>query len=307
MRMIKRLLMAENGVQPADYEYIMLGSAPGQSNTLLSNLDKPSAPYTHVMDDVNYGLANAQGLGKSYAVDVVYWSQGEADTTGGVARATHAAMLQQLYTDLNTDIKAITGQSHDIKMIGYQCTIFSQTGTPDIALAQLDAAIAQPNIILCVPIYAITHLASNNAHLTGRGYSSLGAYYGYCDKRVVVDGETWQMFIPTRVSRQGVVLDIEFPDTGFPLVIDDTLFPTMPNAGFSAVDGASVNNPITSVAVVGPNRVRVVLTNAVAGTLRYGFGTSWGGNLRDSNPLDIQTARRKSLFAPCLIFERAFT
>lgn len=307
-RMIKWLLLKENGIAPEDQDYILLGSAPGNSNTLLSNLDKAggvSAPYTRVLDDVTYGLARAQELGQSYAVDAIYWSQGEADITGAVARATHAAMLVQLYTDLNTDIKAITGQAHDIKMIAYQCSIDEQTN-PNIALAQYDASVTQPNIILCTAVYALEHFALGNEHLSAIGYANLGAYYGYCDKRVVIDGDTWQPFVPTRITRQGTILDVEFPDTGYPLVIDDALFPTVANAGFSAIDALAAGNSIVSAAVVGRNRVKVVLTNAVAGTLRYGF-TSWGGNLRDSNPLDIQAPRRKPLYNPCLTFEKAFT
>jgi Carbohydrate esterase, sialic acid-specific acetylesterase len=305
IRMIKRLLIAENGIQPEDQDYIILGSAPGQSNTAIAGLSKPSSPYTRVMDDVNYGLTRAQGLGQSYAVDAVYWSQGEADIGLSTARATYAAALVQLYTDFNTDIKAITKQAHDIKLISYQCSIYSQTN-PNIALAQYDASLTQPNIILATAVYALEHIAADNAHLTAIGYANLGAYFGYCDKRVVIDGGTWEPFAPTTVTRQGTILDVAFPDTGYPLVIDDVLFPTVTNAGFSAIDGGSVNNPITEVTVIGRNRIKIVLTSAVAGTLRYGF-TSWGGNLRDNNPLDIQSFRRKPLYAPCLIFEKAFT
>jgi hypothetical protein len=311
--MIKRLLTAENNILPTDFDYILLGSAPGQSNTAIAGLIKGSAPYTRLIDDVTYGLARAQALGKSYAVDAIYWSQGEADITLATTRATYTARLQTLYTDLNTDIKAITGQSHDIKLLLYQVSTFDQTN-PNIALAQLDASVgnsalsivANPNIIIATAIYAMEHYASNNVHLTEFGYANLGAYYGYCDKRVVIDGDTWVPFVPTSITRQGTILDVQFPNTGYPLVIDTALFPTHTNAGFTAIDGASANNPITSVSVVGPSRVKIVLTNAVAGMLRYGFLT-WGGNLRDSNPLDIQSVKRKPLYSPCLTFEKTFT
>jgi hypothetical protein len=310
-RMIKRLLIAENNVQPTDFDYILLGSAPGQSNTAIAGLVKGQTPYTNLINDVTYGLARAQELGKSYAVDAVYWSQGERDVTLLTPRATYSAALKQLYNDLNGDIRGITGQTHDIKLIGYQISEFDQTN-PDIALAQLDVATLGhanyvANYILATAVYACEHAASTNVHLATIGYQNLGAYYGYADKRVVLDGETWTPFVPVAggITRQGTILDVRFPNT-YPLVIDNALFPTHTNAGFTAIDGGGANNPIISVAVVGISRLRIVLTNPVAGTLRYGFLT-WGGNLRDSNPLDIQSFRRKPLYAPCLTFERAFT
>jgi hypothetical protein len=307
IHMIKGLLVEENQIAPADAEYVILGSAPGLSNTPIDGLDKPSAPYTKVMDDVTYGLSLSQAAGKSYAVDAVLWSQGEADINLATTRAAYLAKFQALYTDLNTDIRAVTGQAHDIKVIAYACTTYDQTNA-DIALAQIDAAVANPNILIATAIYAVEHLDPSNAHLPGIGSAALGAYFGYCGKRTVIDGATWPLFIPSRITRQGTILDVEFPDTSFPLAISDYLFPTQANAGLTAVDGASANNPITSVAVVGKRRLRVVLTSAVAGKLRYCYAApAWGGNLHNLNTTDIKAARRRYLYQPVLPFEVSFS
>lgn len=303
IHLAKSLLIEENGIYPADEEYVILGSAPGQSNTSIDALDKPSAYYTRLITDVTYGLSLATAAGKSFAVDIVFWSQGEADIAA-MTRATYLTKLQTLYTDLNTDIKALTGQAHDIKMILYAVTTYDQTNT-NIALAQVDAALANSNIHVATAIYAMEHLAANNVHMHGIGYSQLGAYYGYCAKRVVLDGDTWPVFIPSRITRQGTILDVEFPDTGFPIAISDYLFPSQTNAGLTAIDGASADNPITSVTVIGKRRLRVVLTSAVAGKLRYCFA-SWGGNLHNLNPTDHHSARKRLLYQPVLPFEVSF-
>jgi hypothetical protein len=207
---------------------------------------------------------------------------------------------------LNTDIKAITGQTHDIKMIGYCLTTYDQVNN-NIALAQIDAALAQPNYHLATVSYAVEHLSATNVHLNGAGYTQLGAYYGFCAKRVVLDGDNWPIFIPNRIFRQGTILEVEFPDTGFPIAISDYLYPTQANAGLKAVDGASADNPITSVTVIGKRRIRVVLTNAVAGKLLYCSGTTWGGNLHNLNTLDNHTPRKRMLYQPVLPFEVSFT
>jgi hypothetical protein len=306
IRIAKALLIEENNIAPADEEYVILGSAPGQSNTAIDGLDKGSAPYTKVMDDVTYGLSLANAANKSFAVDVVLWSQGEADQTGVTTRAGYTAKFLQLYTDLNTDIKVITGQAHDIHMVGYALTEYDQAGDPRIGLAQIDAALAQPNYHLATCSYALEHISMNNVHMGGPGSQQLGAYYGYCAKRAVLDGETWPTFIPTRVTRQGKILNVEFPDTGWPIAISDYLFPTQANAGLSAIDGALADNPITSVTVVGKRRLRVVLTTAAAGKLRYCFA-NWGGNLHNLNPTDMRMAFRRNLYLPVLPFEVSFT
>jgi hypothetical protein len=305
LRMVKRLLRDENDIEPADFDYILLGSAPGQSNTTIAGLSKGQTPYNTLIDDVTYGLARAQDAGKSYSVDVVYWSQGEADITAGTTRTSYATSLQQLYTDLNTDIKAITGQSHNIKMICYQCSVYNQTN-PDIALAQLDAAKANSNIILATAVYAVEHMTSTNVHLAGCGYATLGAYYGYAYKRVVLDGETWANLYPSKITRQGTILDVEYPDTGYSLSLSNNLFDTVSNSGFTAIDGSGVNNPITSVSVVSPRRLKIVLTNAVSGKLRYGF-SSWGGNLHNLCDIDPSVARSVPMYLPGLIFEESFS
>lgn len=310
MRTVKRLLRDEDGIKFTDFDYILLGSAPGQSNTAIAGLAKGSTPYTNLISDVTYGLTNSQAAGKIYCVDVVYFSQGERDIQLGTARLTYKNALLQLYTDLNTDIKAVTGQAHDIKIVMYQCTSYQQfTGGfagANIALAQLDAAKANSNIILATSVYALEHITGTNLHLSAAGYANLGGYYGLAAKRAVVDGSQWANLYPTRLTRQGAIVEIEFPDTGYPIAASSALFPIQTNYGLTAVgvDGVT-DNPIVSVAVTAPRRVRVVLTNALPGYLRYGFA-SWGGNLHDNCDIDPGAARSLTLYRPVLTFDEAF-
>lgn len=310
LRMIKRLLRDEDGVRSTDFDYILLGSAPGVSNTAIAGLSKGTGGYTNLINDVTYGLANSQAAGKSYCVDVVYWSQGERDIQLNTARLTYKNALLQLYTDLNTDIKAITGQSHDIKIVMYQCSTYEQFTAgyagANIALAQLDAAKANPNIILATSIYALEHVAATNVHLAAPGYAHLGAYYGYAAKRAAIEGQAWANLYPTRLTRQGTILEVEFPDTGYPIAASSTLFASQTNYGLTAVQSdGTTDNPIVSATVVGPRRVRVVLTNAVGGYLRYGFA-SWGGNLHDTCDIEAGTARTLPIYRPVLTFDEAF-
>jgi hypothetical protein len=310
-RMQKRLLRDEDGINYTDFQYQLLGSAPGVSNTAIAGLSKGTPGYTNLIADVTYGLARAQDLGVTFAVDVIYWSHGERDAQDGTSRATYLALLQQLYTDLNTDIKAITGQAHDIKMIGYQCTLLgAPTATStNVALAQLDMAKANPNYILATATYIAEHFDATNVHCAGTGYPHIGAYYGLAAKRMVNERQTtWPTMYPQRIIRTGKVVEAEWPDTGYPLAFSTTFFDQVANQGFSVVgtDGVT-DNPIVSVALVGPKsrRVRITLTNALPGKLRYGF-TALGGNLHDTCDIDPGLPREVPMYAPSLIFEESF-
>ncbi|MCW2763395.1 MAG: hypothetical protein JWR85_3596 [Marmoricola sp.] len=315
-RMLKALLLAENGIGEADYTYKLLGSAPGQSDTTIANLSKGAAPYARLIDDVTYGVAiagdgtkNTLSYGTDYAVDRIWFAHGEADANtsgqGYTARATYTTRLLQLYTDMNTDIKALTGQAHDIKLLLYQMQWYGQTGQ-NVALAQLDAADANPNIIIVGPIYGIEHLNPTNVHLSGFGYDVLGAYFAIADKREVIDDTRFRCVRPKTATRAGRFVTLDFDVPVPPLVIDNALFATLTNGGLTAIktsDGS--NNAILSVRAAGPTRIVVELTSAVPGSIRAGFA-SWGNNIRDSQTLDAGANRRFPLYNGCVTFEKAF-
>jgi hypothetical protein len=90
------------------------------------------------------------------------------------------------------------------------------------------------------------------------------------------------------------------------LIADAAFFPLQTNYGFDALDHTGAANAITNVTIL-YNRVRITLTTADSGTLRYCAGTTYGGNLRDSQTLDLQAFRRRQLSNCCLPFEKAFT
>jgi hypothetical protein len=284
---IKRLIAAENLLAHTQHSYQLLGSAPGVSNNSIALLSKGGgAGYTNLINDVTYGLANALALNKTYSVPSVFWSQGERDYTDGTSYAAYLAAFLQLYADLNTDIKALTGQPNDIKIIGYQC--LTSTVPSTVALAQRQASKNNPNIFLACPVYCVEHLAGGNVHLSDHGYATLGAYYGLVHKRVVIDGGSWSPLQPVSTFRQGAVVLIKFHVPVRPLALDSVLQPAVANSGFSLVDGGGADISIASVAVSGPDTVRIVASVPLAAgsKVRYGFLARpdgiRAGNLRDS-------------------------
>lgn len=306
-RMIEYLLVNENGLSSAAAGFTFIGSAPGQSNTTIANLSKGTTPYQHVLDDVTYGYSLALAAGKTYNVPVILWAQGEADITAGTSRSTYSTALQTLQTNLDADIRAITGQANTVKLLCYQVDQYNQTNA-NIGLAQTDAAAANSNIIISHPDYAVPHIPGNT-HYYEEGYAINGAYFAAAYKRLVFDGlSSYQGLVvdPNHaIQRTGSILSVPFLVPVAPLILDTYVFPSQTNYGFDALDHTGAANAIVSVTAL-YNRLRIVLTTADSGTLRYCSGTTWGGNLRDSQTIDAQAFQRRQLTNACLAFEKTF-
>jgi len=322
---IKALILAENALAYTDHTYELLGSAPAVGGQPLADLSKGGGSYytNPLMLDIGSGYALAQADGKTYAVSAITMTQGEADYLLGTSKENYQTLFTQFVDDINTDIKAVTGQADDAKVITYQVSshLKNSASTPTIALAQLDLAVADEcrRLVMATPVYHLTY--SDGLHLTAESYRWLGAYYGLAYKRVVIDQKDWYPLTPLSAFRQGFIAYIRFHVPVEPLVIDTLLVTDNTDAGsetllgFQIFDGAA-NMALTSVAVTGPNTVKIVASTPIpAGAkIRYahtgGVESGWNsgprGNLRDSqgeslifDPLGIN----KPMHNWCVIFE----
>lgn len=306
-RMLDFLVRRENGVSLDDLGVELICSAPGYPNLGIDALDKGTAHYQRVIDDVTYGASLAAAAGKSYAVPAVLWAQGEYDIQyAGTSRAVYKAKLKQLRLDLDADIKAITGQSLDVALILYSTTMYVQTNC-DIALAQQDAAAEDSHIVFSHPDYSLPHASPTDTHYHEMGYAIAGSYFARAFKRYVLDGSTDKVALRQsgEITRTGNVLSVPFSVPFPPLVADSEYFPPQTNHGFYCAKVGGAENAITAITVL-HDRVRIALTSAEAGTLYYGHGSTWGGNLHDSDSLDAQTFVRRKMANCAIVFEKSF-
>jgi hypothetical protein len=257
----------------------MLGSAPGEGAQTIAALSKPGTYYSRFMSDVTYGYARAQDAGRTYKVPAFFWTQGESD--GG--NTGYAAALSTLQGDINTDVKAITGQSEDVWCICYQIA------RAQIGLEFVEAMGLNSKIRIAAPTYQLP--SSDTVHLTAQSSKILGAYYGLAYKRLVIDGEDWKPMMPVSSLRQGNLLDVRFNHHGTAMAFDTTTVALQSNYGFRLYDAA--NNPITisSVTITRTDTIRIVAASTIpsGAKLRYGFTDptsnavgSGRGNLRDN-------------------------
>lgn len=154
----------------------------GQGANSIQNLSKGSSPYNNILKDVLYAKQIFDKKNLSYCVGCIFLWQGEQNTNGGeytsqyTSKDVYKEYLKNLINDLNIDIKNITNQKKDIKLIIYQVKGFeggSINSSSTIAIAQFECAQEYNNIIMASPVYPF-ETQSDNVHLTNISSRKLG-------------------------------------------------------------------------------------------------------------------------------------
>ena len=243
-------------------------------------------------------LAEAQG--KSYGVGAVIVTHGECDA----GNTNYEADLYQLWSDYNTDIPAITGQTRDLLMIvSQQNSVNSRSAS---TLAQWKIGVDYPDQIVCSgPKYQYPYYPGDHVHLVTAGYEQLGEKYGQIYFERVVLGRPWQPLQPTRAERTGDrLITVQFHVPVPPLVWETAFQPPYQSVdtwkagrGFE-VRGPSSRIQIDSVEICGDSVVIACGSDLPETGVTVGYamtgeseamstpfeGTFRWGLLRDSDP-----------------------
>jgi hypothetical protein len=232
----------------------------------------------------------AQQMGKTFGVPCVTWMQGENDIP--TSQPDYFNELGALFTDLNADILAITGQEKTVQFLIYQTAAANCFA---IACAQFDLAYVTANVHIASPVYFLQTDGApwnDEVHLAALSYKTMGAYFGSAYKRLIVNGESWKPLSPASISAQGNVITIQLNVYNGASVLADTQTttttnPIKPSYGFSLTnasgDALNIDN---QVQVTGTSQITIASPESVVPgfSLFYGdeidgFG---GGNIRDN-------------------------
>ena len=313
--MIKERILAEDGKSYTQHQYQILISTPGYGATTIGQLSKGGTHFARMVEQATYGKALANAAGRTHAVQAVTWTQGESDYLAGTSQETYAVWLNTLIADINTDIKAATGQTKNIQVIGYQISshiYYASDDFPDIALAQLEVEATNPLFYIACAMYPFSY--HSGGHITNVSTRWLGGYYGLAYKRIVINGEDWKPLKPIASVQQSNFVEIRFHVPDGPLVFDTTQVAAQTNYGFALVDQNGTALTISSVEIIDTDRIRITASAPIpAGAkVRYAFTgdtISGKGNLRDSQGDTITFAipgrAAKRMDNWCLIFELA--
>jgi hypothetical protein len=285
-RMIKQQIITDGfTLDGATNLYDVLVSSPGLGSQTIAQLSKGTANYQRFIDGVTNGFALANAAGKTYNLPAVFWLQGEANN-GNTDKATYKTALIKLRDDINTDVKAITGQKNDVVFLCYQMASnnWSSLVYPTIAIALNELCLSgQPGFYQGPPLYPYTP-SSDRLHLTGPGYATIGAIAGYILKKIIVDGVEWKPIYVQDYTINANVLNLRFYVPVAPLVLDTTLVTDPGNYGFRLFDSTGNELTITSVTKPRPATIRITANVPIAAGMRLTYAIN--GAAATSGPIN---------------------
>lgn len=245
----------------------VLTSAHGRNGRTIAQLSKGSLYYSNLLTAVASSKAEAARLGLTYRVPFVDWIQGEADRN--MAQATYLAALLQLQSDLDTDIRAASGQSEPVPMLLDQISNFTNYGLVSsfVPLAQLQAALDYPDRFACAgPKYWVPS-NTDGTHLTGDSYTRIGCMHMRAAEALIRGGR-WLPTHAISAVRTGAVVVVRFHTPSGPLTVDTGNVTDPGNWGIRYVDDAS-SAIVEKVRLLGENLIEVTLSAVPTGANPY--------------------------------------
>lgn len=282
--------------------YVSIHSAVGWRGRALDQIDKAGGmrAYKASMSEARVIQAMAKDAGKTFGYGAVVLTHGEADANN----TKYGAGIEQLLADYDKDLKAITGQTQDVKLLASQQSARG-SGKATSSIQVWLAGQRNPNIVCTGPKYQYGY-ADDNLHMPAPGYRRLGEKYAEVFDRVVNQRMPWKPVGPKAAVRTGTTIVVTFDVPNPPLTWDTTLAANHQTAnkawakgrGFEVFDGTTAMT-IASVEITAPDQVTLTVTAAPKGavTVAYamtpdvdearsgGLVTGLRGQLRDSDDL----------------------
>ena len=97
----------------------------GAGMSSIQRLNKTNDHYDKFLGEIEKAYKKAQQLGWIFTIPAICWMQGETDIID-YTNIDYKKCLKQFCTDINKDIKAITKQKEDIRMICYQSNVLTR-------------------------------------------------------------------------------------------------------------------------------------------------------------------------------------
>lgn len=283
--------LTELGIAAGDTaaDWVFVGTAPGRGGQPIQNLNRGTAYWSYMMEQVSAAQALANAAGKSYSVWGMAWTQGENNYSLNNTVQEYYDLFVQMKEDFAADVSLITKQDFKPPIVCYQVAAHRRYGKDhcNIAIAQWLASRADPDIIMACSMYALPY-NTDNLHLTADSSKQLGRYYARAFHEAVILGKgDWRPLEPTSVIWQGRVIDIAFHVPHGQLIFDTTLVTEAPNKGFDIwSQGSPILDIVGTVSIVGKNRVRITLAYDPPSDALLTYARGRPGDPATAGPID---------------------
>lgn len=283
----------------------------GHGMNTIQELMKPVDPYNKFIAEIAHARHEAKRRGWEFYVPAVCWMQGESDIVE-YPDYDYKEYFHRMYNDLNTDIKAVTGQKDDIRIISYQTTtvtkglkykpnhyegVEGRTPTAQMELVRDDSL-----IWVSGPTYPYDFV-NESLHIDAVGQKSIGLLAAKSALGILRNEKRNIGLVPIKYEVDGNDIRILFNVPEPPLCFDTINVRKVDNYGFSVIrkddtdlisDVKIDNNSIIINCMASPQGVK--LRYGINGEFLKGGRTSGSrGNLRDSQRLTPNS---------CLFFEK---
>ncbi|RUR51425.1 hypothetical protein [Vreelandella populi] len=203
-----------------------------QGGTNYEGLRKGSQVYANMLTAVKKAVELAAQKGWHVVVDACYLKHGEADNSND----NYFYDLLEWQRDIDSDVKAITGQQADVHFLMAQHSSFFSTFQSAIAMTQ--AHNESPVHHLSGADYPFaTEYFTDLLHFTGPGYFHIGEQVARAQKQALwssVKSSQIVQIVGAQASGTTVSVSVSVPIP--PLVIDTTNVPEQVASGFSFYD-----------------------------------------------------------------------
>lgn len=270
----------------------------GHGMNTIQQLMKPAEPYNKFIKEIATAYDKAQERGWEFVVPAVCWMQGESDIVE-YPDYDYKEYFHRMYNDLNTDIKNVTHQKENIRIICYQASTITKglrykpnnyDGTEaKTPTAQMELIRDDSLIWASGPTYPCDFV-NESLHIDAAGQQTIGKLAAKSALGIIRNQRRIVGLVPMAFHTEGNDIRIDFNVPNPPLCFDTIQVRKMANYGFNVVrrDGKDVisdvlidNNSVVIRCVESPKDCK----------LRYGVngeflkGGRWKGsrgNLRDS-------------------------
>lgn len=271
----------------------------GHGMNTIQQLMKPAEPYHKFIKEISTAYGKAQDRGWEFIVPAVCWMQGESDIVE-YPDYDYKEYFHRMYNDLNSDIKQVTHQKDDIRIICYQSSTITKglrykannfdATEPNTPTAQMELIRDDSLIWASGPTYPYDFV-NESLHIDAVGQQGIGRLAAKSALGIIRNQKRNIGLIPRSYMVIGNDIKIDFNVPCPPLSFDTIQVQKVENYGFNVIRRDGVD--ILSVVLIDHNSVIIHCKESPENCkLRYGIngeflkgGRKVGsrGNLRDSN------------------------
>lgn len=290
--------MAERLISQLGNDTMICTFPGGQGATTLANLSKGTEPYKQFLKNIANAYEIAKEKGWDLEVPAICYMQGESDIED-YPDTNYKTLLKQLSTDFNRDIKQITNQKKDIRIICYQSNnVSGGDHYKQDSFECLESYVPQTQMELIRddslfwasgPTYPYT-FARERIHINSEGQKQIGNLAALSALDIIRGKEKRQGVVPINIAKNGNEIVIHYNVPVPPLILDTIAVQKQKNYGFGVINPQG-KDILTGVILEGDS-IRLICNGVVdICKVRYAIngerkksGNRIGprGNLRDS-------------------------